>query len=241
MIYLLALDGWVNCCPSQSPTGWTLCFPFRKKVKVLDEVIIPPKDRVSRELVLEEMTPPLDMKATFGNDNPVELEIGIGKGYFIMNAGVKYPDRNFIGIEIRRKYLMNARERVEKRPISNVRFVNGEAFSFMETFLKPESLSVIHLYFPDPWPKKRHHKRRLFSPDFLTLVKKTLIPGGQILIATDHKDYWEWICEILDNQDFLVKCDRLPEPVDGSDGLTNYEIKYTREGRPIYRVGYKKP
>ena len=207
----------------------------------MDEVIIPLKDRVSRELVLDQHSAPLDMTAIFGNDNPVELEIGIGKGYFIMNAGEKYADRNYIGIEIRRKYLMGARRRIEKRPISNVRLVNGEAFSFMEEYLLPESLSVIHLYFPDPWPKKRHHKRRLFSPGFLKLVKKTLVPGGQILIATDHKGYWEWITEVLDGQDFLVKCERLPQPVDGSEGLTNYEIKYTREGRPIYRIGYEKP
>ena len=206
----------------------------------LAEIIIPKSQRVSRELIPDDHEKPLNFEAIFGNANPVELEIGIGKGYFIQNEATNNPEHNFLGIEIRRKYLRKALERIEKRPLPNVRLITGEAFTFMEECLSAESLTVIHLYFPDPWPKKRHHKRRLFSPDFLKLVHKTLVPGGKLLVATDHKDYWEHITEVLDGQDFLEQCDAVPQTPEGAKGLTNYEIKYIEEGRPIYRLGYRK-
>ena len=207
----------------------------------MEELIIPFQDRVSRELDLDALTPPLDLGAVFGNANPTELEIGIGKGLFLMNAAVENPDHNFIGLEIRRKYLNRARERIEKRAIENARLIHGEAFSFMEHFLTAGSLQVVHIYFPDPWPKKRHHKRRLFSPEFIQLVHGRLRPGGLFLIATDHKDYWAFIEEVLGAQTLLTPCDQLPEPPGEAEGLTNYEIKYQKEGRPIYRTGYQKP
>lgn len=207
----------------------------------MQDEFIPAAKRVSRELDLETLEAPLDVEATFGNTNPLELEIGIGKGLFLTNVAQVQPDSNFLGIEIRRKYLNVARDRVEKRNISNVRLICGEAFEFTERFLTPDSLTTIHVYFPDPWPKKRHHKRRLFGPDFIKLVHSRLLPGGQLLIATDHADYYEWITEVLENQTYLVPCDQLPEPPPNAEGLTNYEIKYQKEGRPIYRAGYKKP
>lgn len=207
---------------------------------MVQDRILPPEERVSREIILEESTKPLDLAEVFGNDNPVEFEIGIGKGLFLMHSALQNPDRNYMGIEIRRKYLVKAKERAEKRPLENIRFITGEAFSFMEEYLAPESLSVIHIYYPDPWPKKRHHKRRLLSPEFMALVDRTLKPGGLLLIATDHKDYWEWMNEVLDNQSYLQPCEKLPEAREGTDGLTNYEIKYVAEGRELYSCGYQK-
>lgn len=205
------------------------------------EQIIPKEARVSRELSLVGLEGPLDLEALFGNRQPLELEIGIGKGYFIQHAASSNPDRNYIGIEWARKYLKQALERIEKRALPNVRLVCGEAFSFIEQHLPPASLHALHIYFPDPWPKKKHHKRRLFSPEFLRLVHERLVPGGLLLIATDHLGYWEHMCEVLDNQTLLERCEQLPETPQGADGLTNYEMKYLKEGRPIYRTGYRKP
>jgi len=207
----------------------------------LGEEIIPADQRVNRELDLETVQAPLDLVDVFGNDNPVELEIGIGKGLFIYNAGREHPDRNYIGIEIARKYLRKARDRVEKRPVTNVRFVHGEAFEFMEKFLPAATLAAIHIYFPDPWPKKRHHKRRLFSKEFIALAHDRLRSGGLFLIATDHAGYWTWISEVMATQTYLEPCEVLPRPPGEADGLTNYEIKYKEEGRAIFRAGYRKP
>jgi len=207
----------------------------------MTDVIIPRGERVCLELDLGTLAAPLDPAAVFGNDHPLEVEIGIGKGYFILNAAKAAPEHNFIGIEFRRKYLMQARDRVEKRGLANVRFVCSEAFSFLEDYLAPASVTTFHLYFPDPWPKKRHHKRRLFSPGFLASIHRLLVPGGLILIATDHADYHEWMREILGGQDLLVESRVLPEPPPGADGLTNWEIKFIKEGRPSFRLGYRKP
>ncbi len=207
----------------------------------MEDVFVPVEERVSCELKLDESNKPLVFELLFGNSNPVELEIGIGKGLFMMRCGLFHPDRNFLGIEYARKYLKVGIHRIEKRPIKNVRLIHGEALTFMVDFVVPESLNVIHVYFPDPWPKTRHHKRRLITQAFIEQCHRTLVPGGELLIATDHAEYWEWMCEVLEKQTLLLKTDRLPEPPAEKDGLTNYEIKYVREGRPIYRVGYQKP
>lgn len=207
----------------------------------MQDQFLPVEKRVSRELILEEDKGPFDLAEVFGNDNPVELEIGIGKGLFILNEARNNPDRNYIGIEIRRKYLNLARERTEKRDVPNVRFVCGEAYSFMEEFLSPNALATIHVYFPDPWPKKRHHKRRLFQDAFMKLAFERLVPGGHMLIATDHAGYWEWIREVLAKQTYLVPVEAVPQTPEGAQGLTNYEIKYIKEGRTIYKTGYRKP
>ncbi|MCG8672838.1 MAG: tRNA (guanosine(46)-N7)-methyltransferase TrmB, partial [Pseudomonadales bacterium] len=144
---------------------------------------------------MEKLSEPMDLKAVFGNENPLEFEIGIGKGLFLLNAARENPDHNFLGIEVARKYLNKARERISKRDVPNARVIHGEAYDFLERFLTEASLTTVHIYFPDPWPKKRHHKRRLFSQDFIKLVHSRLIKGGQLLVATDHAGYWEWISE----------------------------------------------
>lgn len=207
----------------------------------MTDTIIPAEQRISRELVLDQWSQPLDLEQVFGNNNPLEIEIGIGKGLYLMGAAQHLPEHNFIGIEIRRKYLNMARRRIEKRHIENARLLCGEAHGFLQDWIPDGALSVLHIYFPDPWYKKRHHKRRLIQKDFIELVHRKLKPGGFLLIATDHAGYWEWICDVLTNQTLLLPSDRLPEPPPGFEGLTNYEIKYKREGRDIYRTGYEKP
>ena len=207
----------------------------------MQETIIPAEERVSRELDLEQEARPLDFEKIFGNPHPVELEIGIGKGLYLMGAAQHLPSHNFIGIEVQRKYLNIARRRVEKRAIENARFVCAEAHGFLEERIPDERLATVHIYFPDPWPKKRHHKRRLIQAGFIDLVYRKLQPGGFLLIATDHAGYWAWICEVLESQTLLQPCGRLPAPPPGFEGLTNYEIKYKREGRDIYRTGFWKP
>lgn len=205
------------------------------------EDILPKDARVSREIDPESILGKIDWSQMFGNDNPVELEIGIGKGLFLTYAAKAQPDHNFLGIEYARKYFRMAKDRLEKRPLPNARVICTEAYSFIEDHIPDTSLHTVHLYFPDPWPKARHHKRRIFTPAFLKMVYDKLVPGGFLLIATDHAEYWEWMCERLDAQKDLVPCDRLPVAIEGTGGLTNYEIKYQKEGRVINRAGYQKP
>src|SRR5881227_3162677 len=133
--------------------------------------------QASRELVVEpigldvETVPrPLDWRALFGNDNPVELEIGIGKGTFLTEQAKARPDTNFFGIEWARWFWRYASDRLRRSGCANARTVRAEAGFFLSEFVPDASLAVLHIYFPDPWPKKRHHKRRLIQAPFVKEV-----------------------------------------------------------------------
>ena len=206
----------------------------------LDDQILPVNQRHQVEIFPHTLAKPLDLADIFGNDAPVELEVGIGKGLFLEHSARQNPHKNYMGIDYARKYFRRARERIEKRPIYNVRLVLTEALTFFQESLPENSISVVHVYYPDPWPKKRHHKRRLFRVEFVEMVARVLVPGGTLFVATDHEDYWEWISDVLEKQNFLQKSNLLPEPPEGLKGLTSFQIKYFKEGRSIFRIGYTK-
>lgn len=184
-------------------------------------------------LVLEEpaeQDPVLDWEGVFGNRQPVEIEIGIGKGRYLIAAAQAQPQTNFIGIEWASKYLRIALDRSQKRRLFNLRLVRADAREFVEFFVPAASVRAFHLYFPDPWPKKRHHKRRLFNASFLGEVARTLEPGGRLWLATDHEDYFAAMQEVL-AADLRFR----EVEADWGEVKTNYEEKYLRVGKPIYR------
>lgn len=177
----------------------------------------------------------------FGNGRPVEIEIGCGKGRFIINSAMAYPDINYIGIERALRYFRIMKERVVRRGLTNIRLLRDDAVYFVERFIPDGAVSAYHVYFPDPWPKKRHRKRRLFNPRFLEEIVRTLPRGGTLDFATDYVEYYEEILVLLDGCDRLAALGEIPGRVRelGSD-LTNFETKYTAEGREIHRGAYVK-
>jgi len=177
----------------------------------------------------------------FRNGRPVEIEIGCGKGRFLINSAVANPDINYIGIERALRYFRMMKERVIRRELANIRLLRDDAVYFVERFVPDEAVSAYHVYFPDPWPKKRHRKRRLFNSGFLDEVIRTLPMGGTLDFATDYVAYYEEIRALLDASDRLVRLAEIPERVRelGSD-LTNFETKYAAEGRAIHRGAYVK-
>ena len=178
----------------------------------------------------------------FRNGRPVEIEIGCGKGRFLINSAMANPDINYIRIERALRYFRIMKERVIRRELANVRLLRDDAVYFVERFIPEEAVSAYHVYFPDPWPKKRHRKRRLFNPGFLDEVVRTLPGGGTLDFATDYVEYYEEIRALLDASDRLGRLAEIPERVRelGRD-LTNFETKYTAEGRAIHRGAYIKP
>lgn len=178
----------------------------------------------------------------FRNGRPVEIEIGCGKGRFLINSAMANPDINYIGIERALRYFRIMKERVIRRELANVRLLRDDAVYFVERFIPEEAVSAYHVYFPDPWPKKRHRKRRLFNPGFLDEVVRTLPGGGTLDFATDYVEYYEEIRALLDASDRLGRLAEIPKRVRelGRD-LTNFETKYTAEGRAIHRGAYIKP
>ena len=178
----------------------------------------------------------------FENGNPVEIEIGCGKGRFIINSAMAYPEINYIGIERALRYFRIMKERVVHRDLTNIRLLRDDAVFFVESYIPDDAVSAYHVYFPDPWPKKRQRKRRLFTPLFLAQVVRTLERGGTLDFATDYVEYFDEIRSLFDASDTLTVSGEIPERVKVLGGdLTNFETKYTAEGRAIHRGAYVKP
>ena len=186
----------------------------------------------------EQLSKPIDWAAMFGNANPVEIEIGSGKGTFITEQARSRPDVNFFGIEWARWYWRYTSDRLRRHGCTNARAIRAEAGFFLDEFVPADSLSVLHIYFPDPWPKARHNKRRLIQPSFMPKVRRVLRPGGMLKIVTDHADYWAHIeptvraCDWLD----VIDYSRPGSANEGEYVGTNFERKYAREGRPFYAI-----
>lgn len=172
----------------------------------------------------------VDFFSVFGNNRPVEIEIGIGKGRFLIDAAKRNPDSNFLGIEWAMKYLRLAHKRALNSNLSNMRFLRADAREFVEFFLPANSVHAFHIYFPDPWPKKRHHKRRLINTEFRIEVERSLSSGGLIWLATDHSEYFGAMIEVFEASSTL-------EPIElcWAGAKTNYEQKYLNEGKLIFR------
>lgn len=180
---------------------------------------------------------PLDWAELFGNDRPVEMEIGSGKGTFLTDQARARPDVNFFGIEWARWYWRYASDRLRRNGCLNVRTVRAEAGYFLSEFVADASVSVLHVYFPDPWPKARHHKRRLIQEPFLRQVMRILVPGGRLQIVTDHEEYFAQIEAVVGASGMrIIEYNRPGSAGEGEFVGTNFERKYRREGRPFHAL-----
>jgi tRNA (guanine-N7-)-methyltransferase len=176
----------------------------------------------------------------FGNDQPVELEIGSGKGLFVVNAASAHPGHNFLGIELSRKYARITAERLAARQIPNAKIWCGDARLVMARLAPETKLRAIHVYFPDPWWKKRHKKRRVFTAELVAQVTQLLMPGGELRVASDVEEYFGVIRQLLVGQTRLREqpVPELSTPTHSLDYLTNFDRKYRLEGREIFRARY---
>ncbi len=133
----------------------------------------------------------LDFYAIFGNNNPVWLDIGFGNGESIIHAAQRHPDVNFLGIEVHLPGIGHLLIESENLGLNNVRIIRNDAVDMLSKHTADQSLAAIHVYFPDPWHKKRHHKRRIINPDFLALAAQKLQTGGRLHYASDWQPYAE--------------------------------------------------
>jgi tRNA (guanine-N7-)-methyltransferase len=196
----------------------------------------------------------LDPRQWFSHpERPLEIEIGSGKGTFLVQQAVLKPETNFLGFEWAREFYLYAADRCRRRQMENVRLVNADATEFLHWRCPDEIARVIHLYFSDPWPKKKHHRRRVVQDRFLADAWRILQPGGELRIVTDHDEYWQWMEEHFGHWTTAGAADdgRIPagvstrppferlafeRPESAAEGElvgTNFERKYRREGRPF--------
>ena len=191
----------------------------------------------------------VDPRAWFANPaRPMEIEIGSGKGTFLVQQASLEPGTNFLGIERAKEFASYAADRARRRGLCNVKVLCGDAAEFLRWRVPDGVCRVIHLYFPDPWPKARHHKRRMVQDRFLAEAHRVLGPGGELRVVTDHGGYWAWMeehfarwCDAGHSPRFeRVAFERPGSAGEGEIVGTNFERKYRREGRPFYAVILKR-
>jgi len=186
-----------------------------------------------RRLPLSGLGAHLSLESLLPDGGCWEVEIGFGKGRFLLATAEARPEDRFLGIEVASKYFRLAERRAVRRGLDNVVLVHGEALYLLSVILPRAFARAVHVYFPDPWPKDRHHKRRLFDCETVDLVIGLLAPGGTLYVATDHLEYGEETVALLQSHPAL-RVERRESWPDGP--RTNYEIKYEREGRSIVRL-----
>ena len=177
---------------------------------------------------------PLPLDELVSGSGEWEVEIGFGKGRYLLRRCQEAPGRRFLGIEVAGEYHGIFTSRARRHGLSNWLALRGDALYLASAVLPAGFASGLHVYFPDPWPKSRHHKRRLFDPETVDLVLRLLRRGGRLSFATDFLDYGELVVEILAGYPGL-RFTRREGPWDEGP-RTNYEAKYEAEGRPILRL-----
>ncbi|MFN6128191.1 MAG: tRNA (guanosine(46)-N7)-methyltransferase TrmB [Planctomycetota bacterium] len=176
-------------------------------------------------------------------DLPIELEIGSGKGLFLTQAALQQPQRRFIGLELATKYAREAQSKLERLGIMNASFIACDAVAVIDRDVPDTSLAAVHVYFPDPWWKSKHKKRRVLSDETMTNIERTLLPGGQLHFWTDVLDYYEEaVARIMDLTRFRGPF-YVPEPTatHAMDYRTHFERRTRLNGLPVYRARFEKP
>lgn len=177
----------------------------------------------------------LDFSEIFGNDHDVVLEIGSGKGRFLLEAARLNPGRNFVGVEKSLHYYRFIEDRLRRHAVANARIVNHDAFLVLKEMTAEKSVTEVHIYFPDPWPRPRERKRRMIRDEVMVEIGRALKDDGVGVYVTDHAEYFKKALPVLERffeVDATVGVKRQPR--------TNYEEKYLVEGRTIHEAIFRR-
>ncbi|MFD8491928.1 tRNA (guanosine(46)-N7)-methyltransferase TrmB [Amycolatopsis sp. NPDC059657] len=186
----------------------------------------------------------VDFDAWFGRQAPVLLEIGSGMGETTSQLAAAAPELNYVAAEVYEAGLGQLMLRAENLGVENLRLINGDAVVLLTNHVAPDSLSGVRIFFPDPWPKKKHHKRRLIQPEFLALVASRLEPGGTVHMATDWEHYAEQMLEVANGEPALRN--RYPDEPGGWAPrpewrpITKFENRAHDEGRECHDLIFEK-
>jgi tRNA (guanine-N7-)-methyltransferase len=193
------------------------------------------EDEALVEYIPQSPTKPLNWDEVFPSHAPIEIDLGCGDGAFLMGMARANPERNFLGIERLLGRVSKVCRKVAAKDLKNARVLRLEVAHALSNLLPADSIAAFHLLFPDPWPKRRHHRRRAFTTEFLSYIDRALIGGGLFHIATDHVDYFHQIeCVIAAADTFVVLAGQHDFP------LTTFEQKFLMRGLSIQRLLLRK-
>jgi len=190
------------------------------------------------ELVPDSIVEPLDFEAVFGRKAPLEIDIGCGDGAFLVEMARRHPERDFLGTERLLGRVRRVCRRAARLGLGNLRVLQLESLYTTRYLLPPGSVSVIHVLFPDPWPKRRHNVRRLVQPEFLDAAQAALVPGGILSLVTDDVDYAGHMREVANAH---AGFHAVPEPPDLDYPVTDFERRFRAQGLPIHRLRLQAP
>ncbi len=191
-------------------------------------------DELGPRFVLPYRAEPLDFAATFGRDAPTVLEIGFGMGDATAQIAAALPGIDFIGIEVHAPGVGALLKRIGEQGLNNLRLIQHDAVEVLEQMVAPASLAGVHIYFPDPWHKKRHHKRRLIQPAWVRQLSTRLAPGGYLHCATDWLPYAEQMLEVLGGEASLVNSAAAYAPRPAWRPLTKFEQRGLKLGHSVW-------
>lgn len=179
---------------------------------------------------------PLDFDRAFGRAAPRILEIGFGMGETTADIAARHPENDYLGIEVHTPGVGSLLKRVAERELANVRVIQHDAVEVLEHMIAPQSLDGVHVFFPDPWPKKRHHKRRLLQPTFVRLLASRMKPGAYLHVATDWEDYALQILDVLSGEPLLANTADGFAPRPAHRPLTKFENRGLKLGHRVWDV-----
>jgi tRNA (guanine-N7-)-methyltransferase len=187
-------------------------------------------------LPLDSVVERLDLKRTFAQAQPLEVELGSGDGSFLAQYAGRHPARNFIGVERLLGRLRKLDRKARRLDLGNVRAVRIEASYFLEYLLPLGAAEAVHVYFPDPWPKRRHHKHRLVNEHFPLLARQALAGGGVVYLRTDDADYFERMKAVFGACAFFAET---PTPKELAETLTDFERGFLAKGVHTLRAAFR--
>jgi len=179
----------------------------------------------------------LDPGRMFPEPRPLEIELGSGDGGFLVAYAARHPERNFLGVERLLGRLRKLDKKIQRAGLSNALGIRIEARYFLRYLLPDACARALHVYFPDPWPKKRHHKRRLVNAAFVIQAARVLEPGGFVHLRTDSAPYFEQMLEAFAEEG---RFERVEPPEELVSVPTDFEREFAAQGLPIHRVSYRK-
>lgn len=191
---------------------------------------------------LPELPSPFDPATLFGRAAPLEIELGSGKGLFLTSAAAAQPEVNFVGLEVAKKYARHIAGKLAKRNLANAVVIEGNGLRLFRELLPSECARAVHVYFPDPWWKKRHKKRRVMNASFLADAQRTLLPGGTLHFWTDVEEYFRVTLALIAASTTLQGPFDVPErPAENEfDYRTHFERRTRQSGLPVYRAEFRK-